>query len=251
MREGADALDAARPPRGLAHGREALSLLEKARTKFRGEKQAMQAKLDERKMNLRAMLLLYRMLAEQNKVNAATVEADKVRAREPGRFNRLASDLAERQSGIRGDAEALKGLFEKAAPPAAAYVEKLGEKIDLSRLALSGGDTGRATRVVQGQIVAMLEKLLKDCSGGGAGAVGKRMQAIGQAMGRTPAFGSQAGVNDPTRLPAAVDATEDPSWTRVRARYEESLAAGREADYPPEFRGLVNAYFDRLRREWR
>ena len=122
----------------------------------------------------------------------------------------------------------------------------------MSRMALQAGETGTGTRVVQRQIVALLEKMLagqKDRIAG-MGLPGMRLLAMMQMMaspGMRP--GSFLRGTNAQVLPASLEEAQDDEWRRARSRFGEELRTGFEAQYPPEFRGLLSAYFDRLRRE--
>jgi hypothetical protein len=127
-----------------------------------------------------------------------------------------------------------------------------GGKMDLSRLALEGGDTGKDTRVVQREAVALLEALIRQQSSrmSAMGLTGQRMMAMMQMMmmgGATPG-GNPGGENAPI-LPAEVGRVDDQDWRKTHSRFEDQLGADFETAWPSEFRGLLEAYFDRLRKE--
>jgi hypothetical protein len=262
MGEGSEDLYASRVPEGLVHGEKALALLETAREEFKEEKKEMEKKKEEKKkeeeQDMRLTLLLYRMLANQNRVKDDSVNADRLRHERRRRFNRMSVVLAGRESAIRRDCrEFAKILAEEKPRDAAMFEALLGGKMDLVRLALAGGDTGTHSRQVQGQIIAYLEKLIKEQEGGGEGegegqGQGQsRASAIGKAMGQTPGMqGSRAGENDITRLPTDGKMQEDESWTKVRKRFDKAITSARDSNYPSEMRPLVNAYFDRLRKDY-
>jgi hypothetical protein len=50
-------------------------------------------------------------------------------------------------------------------------------------------------------------------------------------------------------MPATTDEAENEDWRRARSRFDEQLGAAFEARVPARFRGLLDAYFDRLRKE--
>jgi hypothetical protein len=250
MREGSSDLYATKVPDGLEHGRKALALLEESLERFGGESGQMAGAAQARGM-FRALLLLVEILSGQKRLNRDTVEADEIRAREGDVFNRRVAGLSEKQSGLRVKARRLEEMLAQY-EGAAAMVAKAGGKMDASRLALAEGDTGNETRVVQRQAVALLEQLIRDHQGrmGGMGLAGMRMMALADLlaqMGMSPG-GFAGGTNAPI-LPANVDRTDDERWRRVGSRFEGNLSEGAEETYPVQFRGLLNAYFERLRKE--
>ena len=247
MAAGADDLYVVLLPRGLEHGRRALALLIDAREEFKEERRQMSQQAQQMQA-LEELLLLQRILVGQKKVNRDTVQADKGHTGEPQTFNRSVTGLAGRQTGLKVETKRLQRMLARM-PPAAAVIGTAGAKMGVSRLALSAGDTGRETRVVQRQIVAILEKFMQENQGkyGGQGMGGKRMMALMQMLGGGGG-GFEGGRNAPV-MPRAVGRADDDTWLRGRARFEGRLASGFEATCPPEFRGLVDAYFDRLRRE--
>jgi hypothetical protein len=77
-----------------------------------------------------------------------------------------------------------------------------------------------------------------------------RMMAMMQMMaqvGDNPG-GFYGGTNAPI-LPAKVTKAGDEDWRTVRSRFENNLTEVEQEAYPVQFRGLINAYFDRLRKE--
>jgi hypothetical protein len=213
------------------------------------------ASADQQQQSLAALLLLQKILIGQKKVNRDTAAADETRSKEAAAFSRLAADLAGRQSTLRADARCLGGMLASC-PQAAAPVQMAGDKMGTVRASLAAGDTGKDTRIVQREVVALLESLMKDQAGGLRGVSGNmslaqmRMLAMLQMMreiGTSPG-GFAGGTNAPV-LPATLREAEDSEWRRVRSRFEEYLSEGAEEQYPVQFRDLLNAYFDRLRKE--
>jgi hypothetical protein len=60
--------------------------------------------------------------------------------------------------------------------------------------------------------------------------------------------GYAGGANAPI-LPSRIEKAGDEAWRKIGSRFEGNLAEGADETYPPMFRDLLNAYFDRLRRE--
>ena len=60
--------------------------------------------------------------------------------------------------------------------------------------------------------------------------------------------GFTGGQNAPI-LPASVAEARNQDWRMVRSTFADELGADFEAQYPNEFRALLDSYFDRLRRE--
>jgi len=229
-------------PEGLEHGKRALALLEDAREEFTDEMEQMEQAAMNAQM-MQALLLLQRCLLGQKRVNTTTKLADRLRLQEHEHFDNMAVALAKNQSKVRTDAKRLQKLiaqFQKAAE----VVGKSAGKMDLSRIALGAGDTGRETREVQRQALLLLEALLRD--GMGAGAAGARGMAMMGMMGS--GGGYDGGTNAPI-MPATTDEAKDEDWRRVRSRFDEQLGAAFEARVPARYRGMLDAYFDRLRKE--
>ena len=248
MKAGATDLHAVELQKGLNHGRKALALLKEARKTFEGELESL-AGACQGCESLEALLLLMRILVGQKKVNRGTTLADRLLRDEPGALTRRTTRLAKDQSRLRVDARRLERMLRRFRG-AGAVVRKAGGKMDASRQALQKGDTGKKTRVVQRQIVALLEKLLGECCGGCRGLAGARMMALMQMMGRAGQAGGgfMGGTNAPL-VPATLDRTGDQAWRRVHTRFDERLGAAFEGTYPLEYRGLLTGYFDRLRKE--
>lgn len=250
MGEGATDLFAKALPEGLEHGKRALALLEDARERLSSEMQQMQQAAMSAQM-MRTLLLLQRCLVGQKRVNNGTIQADAIRAKDPDAFEAQTAALAKRQSNVRTDAKKLERLLAQF-PAAAALVNKSGEKMDLSRIALGASDTGKETREVQRMALALLEKLLQEAQGGGMGGamgglMGARAKAMMQMMGGASG-GYDGGTNAPV-MPANPAEAKGEDWRRVRSRFEEQLGAAFEGSFPPQYRELLNSYFDRLRKE--
>ena len=248
MRAGSEGLYVSKLPDGLEHAQKALALLEESREKFKSEQSQMSSACQGRQ-SLEALLLLQQVLVGQKKVNGATAEADELRTADQEAFAELVSGLARRQGVLRLQADRLRAMLAQA-EGAAQVVGMAGGKMDLSRLALEAGNAGKDTRVVQREIVALLEKLLSECQqcAGGMGLAGARAMAMAQMLqqvGLRP--GGYAGGENAPILPATLKEAEDERWRVVRSRFEEELGAAFEGQYPLEFRDLLRAYFDRLR----
>lgn len=247
MNAGAAALHDARLPAGWEHGKKALAYLLGARDQFKDERSQM-AQACKQQQSMAALLLLARILSGQKKVNRDTIDADKIAQSAPDRFSRAVRALFTRQGSLRRDTRRLQRMIARFVT-AVALLEKAGEKMDTSHLALIEGDTGKQTRITQKQIVAILELFFKQCQGQcqGQGLAAMRMQALMQMIGKSGG-GFTGGENAPV-LPTAVDRSDDEQWLQIRSRFEDRLGVGDEEDWPAEFRGLLNAYFDRLRLE--
>ncbi|HUT36531.1 MAG TPA: hypothetical protein VNE39_23790 [Planctomycetota bacterium] len=250
MGEGATDLYAKALPEGLEHGKRALALLEDARERLTQEMQQMQQAAMSAQM-MRALLLLQRCLVGQKRVNSGTLQAEVLRAREAEAFDAQTAALTKRQSRVHVDAKKLEKLLAQF-PPAAALVNKSAEKMDLSRIALGGADTGKETREVQRMALALLEKLLQDAQGGGMGGamggmMGARAQAMMQMMGGAGG-GFDGGTNAPI-MPTNPNEAKGEDWRRIRSRFDEQLGAAFEGGFPAQYRDLLNSYFDRLRKE--
>jgi len=252
MRAGAEALYKPKLPEGLRHGEKALEHLLSARKKLDAEMQQM-AQACGAQQSMEALLLLQRILLGQKKVNKNTLALDKAPGKVAERFDERLARLARNQRAVRHDAARLERMLGRY-PGAAAVVAKAGGKMGLSLTGLEAGDTGRGTRAAQIQAVLLLEKLLdqqcKAAQGSCGGLAMMRLQAMMQMMGSPgPAGGGFAGGQNAPLLPTSVDRVAEQDWRKVHSRFDEQLGAEIESKYPAEFRSLLNAYFDRLRKQ--
>jgi hypothetical protein len=250
MRSGALALYDGDKAKGLEHGVRALVLLEEAAEQFQSESEQMQEQGQQQEQELpEFVLLLLRVLAEQKKINRDVALADRARPRSLDRFLDKTLELAERQSGNHVDARRLAKMLESLSPAAVEIVSEAGRVMGVSRLALDSADTGKETRLVGRQVALLLEKLLRDQQGGSGGAASQmRSQMLGQSPG-APGGGFEGGVNDPSVRPDDLDDGSDDSWRKSRLRFKDKLGTGANIEVDPQFRGLLDAYFKRLREE--
>ncbi|MDD4889236.1 MAG: hypothetical protein PHU85_04845 [Phycisphaerae bacterium] len=247
MRPGAIRLYDSEFPEGLDHGKKALALLLDARKDAEREKPKMN-EAGKSGASMAAMLLLQRIVNAQKAVNQGTIEADKLRAQEET-FKRLADDLVRKQTGVKVDADRLADMLAQI-PELRKYIQTAGEKMDVSRLALTEGDTGDQTRIVQRQIIAMLEALMQQQPPGGGGALQQaRIKAMMQMMQRGSGSGGYAGGSNANLLPSSLGQVGNEAWRRSRQRFDETIGASYDTEFPAEYKDLLNAYFDKLRKE--
>ncbi len=254
MKAGSNELYKSALAEGLQHGEKALEHLLSAREKLDSE-MAQMGRACQGMQSMRALLLLQRIILEQKTINQGTAAAEKIRRQRPELFSDRTAGLAKSQGTLRHEAERLQEMLARFVQ-AAQIVGRAGQKMDTIRFALEVRETGRDTRVVQEEVIALLESLLKNCMGQAQGKYGSlamaRLQAMMQMMqmmgqGMNPG-GFRGGENAPI-LPASIAQAENQDWRIVRSRFEEKLGADFEAQYPTEFRALLDAYFDRLRKE--
>jgi len=50
-------------------------------------------------------------------------------------------------------------------------------------------------------------------------------------------------------MPTNPNEAKGEDWRRTRSRFDEQLGAAFEGAFPPQYRDLLNSYFDRLRKE--
>jgi len=248
MRAVVSSLDRLDFPEGLEHGREALALLMDARNTFTDELMQLEAEewFGGMEMSLEGALLLLRILRAQKDLVKATAAADEQARVDFDAFTDTVIKLAERQSAIRLDTAKLERLLA-GMPESMPLIRAAGEKMDISRQALDSGDAGKETRVVQRQAIALLEQLLGDVMAmmGEMGLMGMRGLALIEGFAGGGFYG---GGNAPI-LPASSEEVDDDAWRKVRSRFEGQLASDFDAQYPPRFRKLLEAYFARLRSE--
>jgi len=252
MRAGAEALYKPKLPEGLRHGEKALEHLLSARKKLRAEMQQM-AQACGAQQSMEALLLLQRIVLGQKKVNKNTLVVDKARGRLSEGLDERLARLARNQNAVRHDTARLERMLGRY-PGAAAIVAKAGGKMGLSLSGLEAGDTGRGTRAAQIQALLLLEKLLdrqcKAAQGSCGGLAMMRLRAMMRMMGMAgPGGGGFAGGLNAPLLPTSVDRAGEDDWRKVRSRFDEQLGAEIDSKYPVEFRSLLNAYFDRLRKQ--
>jgi len=60
--------------------------------------------------------------------------------------------------------------------------------------------------------------------------------------------GHTGGEND-ERFPTSGKTATDEEWRVVRSRFEKQLGAKFDPQYPPKYRRLLDAYYERLRSE--
>jgi len=236
-------------PEGLEHGKRALAILEDARDTFSQELQQMQQAMMNAEM-MEALFLLQRCIVGQTRVNRTTQEADSVRRRNAEAADQMALGLSRNQAKVHVDATELEKRIKQQFPNAAQLVGKSAEKMDLSRIALGAADTGTETRQVQKMALALLERLLADPQSGMGGAMaGARAQAMMQMMAAGASAGGFTGGTNAPIMPATLGNAKNEDWRRVRSRFDEQLGAAADVQAPSQYRGLLDAYFDRLRKE--
>ena len=148
-----------------------------------------------------------------------------------------------RSGSLRGQEELDAAIPEEASPgPTEKALLLRGETIGYA------GDTGTDTRKVQRMILAMLEKLIGQPGMSAAGLAGMRGQSMMQMMAGGSPGGFAGGTNSPL-MPATLGEAKDETWRKIRSRFDEQLGAAFEGRVPAKYRGLLNAYFDRLRKE--
>lgn len=130
-------------------------------------------------------------------------------------------------------------------------VEDIADHMDFSHRRLSFEDSGEDTRVVQSEIVAMLDKIIKDAeeqqqqqqqqqSGAGQGQ-GQGKPQPGSGEGQT-AGGNASAQNDPKSVRNLRGAAKS-AWDDLRKRERETDAlSGLKSKYPPRYRDLVEQY---------
>ena len=252
MTPGASDFYDARRAEGLVHGEKALALLLESRESAEQEK-SQNSQAGKNAGSMAALLLLQRIIGGQQKVNQGTVDADKDRAREDA-FRARVADLARDQAAVRVDADKLAEMLAEN-PDLADYITRASDKMDLSRLALDLGRTDKDVRIVQRQILVMLEALLKAGKSGGGGsklqmariAAMMQMMALMQQPGAKP--GGYAGGSNANLMPAALGPVGSEAWRKSHSKFDEPIGAGYDADFPAEYKDQLNAYFDRLRKE--
>jgi hypothetical protein len=160
-------------------------------------------------------------------------------------------DLARRQGRIRYDTDKLTRKLRAKQSNAARTVELAGGKMEISHTALESGDAGPETRKAQSEAIQLLEALLKDQqqqqqdNGGGSSAAMMAMQNMSRG---SQGGGFHGGVNAPL-APATLDTAGYRASSQQK--FDEKMAAGFESEFPPEFRALINSYFDQIRKESR
>ncbi len=266
--ETADKLDQASAEMGLAaqdlpvpsltqaldHGKKALELLEEAAKSLPEDQQEMdEQEKDAQQMSLEEMMELAKIIGQQKMLHADTATADRVRMESPAAFPERVMALARHQGRIRYDTTKLSRKLQADQPDAAHLVDLAGGKMDASHTALESGDAGQDTRKAQTEAIQVLEALLKDqqqkndASRSAATAMAMQaMQSLAQA--RHGGGFHNRGTNGPVE-PARLETAG--YQVSTQQKFDEKMSAGFEAEFPPEFRGLLNSYFDQVRKESR
>jgi hypothetical protein len=236
-------------PPALEHGKKALELLEEAARKLPSdEQQAEQAEGQQKEqMTMSEMLLLAKIIGQMKLLLADTGAGDRAKAASPDTFPERVMDLARRQGRIRYDATKLTRKLQVNLPKAAQVVDLAGGKMDVSHTALESGDAGPDTQTAQSEAIQLLEALQKDqkdsSSSSSSGGAKQAMARMSEGGGGGGYRGGSNGPNTPATL-------EKPDFSiSTQQEYKDKMAAGAEGEIPPEFRGLVNAYSNQLRKE--
>jgi hypothetical protein len=180
------------------------------------------------------------------RLHADTSSADSVRIQSPDTFPERVMDLARRQGRIRYDTTKLTRKLQARQPKAAQITDLAGGRMDISHSALESGDAGQGTRKAQSEAIQLLEVLLKDQENSSGGASSGAMMAMQSMSMASQGGGFHGGENGPL-APATL---ETPGYrVSTQQKYDEKMAAGFEGEFPPEFRGLLNSYFEQVRKE--
>jgi len=241
-------------PQALDHGKKALELLEEAAKSLPEDQQEMdEQEKDARQMSLEEMMDLAKIIGQEKALHGDTSTADRVRMETPAAFPERVMALSRRQGRIRYDTTKLSRKLQAERPNTARLVDLAGGKMDASHTALESGDAGQETRKAQTEAVQLLETLLKEqqqqneASRSAAATMAMQaMQNLSQA--RHGGGFHNRGTNGPVE-PARLEATG--YRVSTQQKYDEKMSAGFEAEFPPEFRGLLNSYFDQVRKETR
>jgi hypothetical protein len=242
-------------PQALDHGKKALELLEEAAKSLPEDQQEMdEQEKDAQQMSLEEMMELAKIIGQEKALHADTATADRVRTQTPAAFPERVMALSRRQGRIRYDTTKLSRKLQAERPNTARLVDLAGGKMDASHTALESGDAGQETRKAQTEAVQLLETLLKEQQqqqneANRSAAAMMAMQAI-QNLSQARHGGGfhNRGTNGPVE-PARLEATG--YRVSTQQKYDEKMSAGFEAEFPPEFRGLLNSYFDQVRKETR
>ena len=239
-------------PQGLDHGKKALELLEEASKSLAEDEQQMeeQEKNDE-EMSLEEMMELAKIIGQMKTLHADTSAADHARMQAPSAFPERVMSLARHQGRIRYDTTKITRKAQAKQSRVAQTLELAGAKMDLSHTALESGDAGAETRKNQSAAIQILEAVLKEQeekNSGRSSQESSAMQAMHTLSQANHGGGFHGGSNGPLE-PARLDTAS--YQTSTQQKYDDKLAAGFESEFPPEFRGLLNSYFDQVRKETR
>ncbi len=238
-------------PEALDHGKKALELLEVAAKSLAADEQHMeqQEKSDEQ-MSLEEMMQLAKIIGQMKTLHADTGAADRERTQAPSAFPERVMSLARRQGRIRYDTSKIIRKLQARQSPSSQTLEIAGAKMDLSHTALESGDAGSETRKNQSASIQVLEAVLEEQekSAGSSQQAMSAMQAMHNLSQANHGGGFHGGTNGPLE-PARLETAG--YQTSTQQKYDDKLAAGFESEFPPEFRGLLNSYFDQVRKETR
>jgi hypothetical protein len=239
-------------PQALDHGKKALALLEEAAKSLAEDEQQMdEQQKDDEEMSLEEMMQLAKIIGQMKTLHADTGAADHARMQSPSAFPERVMALARHPGRIRYDTTKITRKLQAKQSRTAQTLELAGSKMDLSHTALESGDAGPETRKNQSAAIQVLEALLKEQeekNGGRSSQAMTAMQAMRTLSQANHGGGFHGGTNGPLE-PARLDTAS--YKTSTQQKYDDKLAAGFESEFPPEFRGLLNSYFDQVRKESR
>ena len=239
-------------PQALEHGKKALELLEEASKSLAEDEQQMdEQQKDDEEMSLEEMMQLAKIIGQMKTLHADTGAADHARMQAPSAFPERVMALARHQGRIRYDTTKITRKLQAKQSHLAQTLEMAGAKMDLSHTALESGDAGAETRKNQSAAIQVLEAVLKEQeekNGGRSSQAMSAMQAMHTLSQANHGGGFHGGTNGPLE-PARLDTAGYQVTTQQK--YDDKLAAGFESEFPPEFRGLLNSYFDQVRKETR
>ena len=241
-------------PQALEHGKKALELLEEAAKSLPEDQQEMdEQEKGAQQMSMEQMMQLAKIIGQEKVLHADTGTADRTRVQSPAAFPERVMALARHQGRIRYDTTKLSRKLQAEQSKAARLVDLAGGKMDVSHTALESGDAGQETRKAQSEAIQVLEALLKDQEQQDAASRSAAAMMAMQAMQNLAAAHHgggfhKRGTNGPLE-PARLETAD--YRVSTQQKYDDKTSAGFEAEFPPEFRELLNSYFDQVRKEAR
>jgi hypothetical protein len=253
MNLGAQDLPVPSLPQALEHGRKALALLEEAAKSLAEDERQMeqQEKNSDEEMTLEEMMQLAKIVGQMKTLHADTSAADRSRMESPSAFPERVMALARRQGRIRYDTAKLTHKLQERQSEAAHTVEIAGAKMDLSHTGLESGDAGLETRKAQNEAIQILDRMLQEEEAMTLSRSSAEMMAM-RAMQTLSTASRGGGFHGGTNAPIEPARLETAGYrVSTQQKFDDKMAAGFESEFPPEFRALLNCYFEQVRKEAR
>jgi hypothetical protein len=207
--------------------------------------------LEKYKQMTEAVGALREILGEQKEVARQTRLFEKKHGKGPHKDAQemALAPVSERQKNTEKKAKELTKKW----PPFLAggkTLKEAAEEMSKSSGLLGEGKTNEATKGAQQKAIALLEKMMTEGSSGaqGMGQMGMSLEMLLMLLA-VPGLGGD-GFDGGTILfvPDKEVETGARDWAKLAPRARKRVLEGWDKSYPPEFRELLEVYFERIRR---